>query len=200
MNKIGFILELKDKLSALPKSEVEERLSFYCEMIEDRIEDGLSEEEAVEEIGTVDEIARQIASEIPLTKIVKENIKPKRKLSTVEIVLLVLGAPLWVSLIVAATSVVASVYVSMWSVIVSLWATDFAIFISGIAATVYGICLLLQGNAASGFAMIGISLSAVGLSVLGYYGCKALTLGTVALTKLIIKGIKRCFVRRDVEK
>ena len=44
MNKIGFILELKDKLSALPKSEVEERLSFYCEMIEDRIEDGLSEE------------------------------------------------------------------------------------------------------------------------------------------------------------
>lgn len=82
MTKLQFLLSLHNKLSGLPQNEIEERLNFYSEMIEDRIEDGLSEEEAVSEIGTVDEIAEQIVSDIPLTKIVKEKIKPKRLICT----------------------------------------------------------------------------------------------------------------------
>ena len=80
MTKLQFLLSLHNKLSGLPQNEIEERLNFYSEMIEDRIEDGLSEEEAVSEIGTVDEIAEQIVSDIPLTKIAKEKIKPKRRI------------------------------------------------------------------------------------------------------------------------
>ena len=52
MTKIKFLIELHNRLSGLPKDDVEERLSFYSEMIEDRIEDGLSEEEAVEAVAT----------------------------------------------------------------------------------------------------------------------------------------------------
>ena len=98
MTKLNFILALNDKLSDLPKQEVEERLNFYAEMIEDRIEDGLSEEEAVAAVGTVDEIAKHIIKDIPLTKIAIEKIKPKRRLKTWEIVLLIAGAPLWIRL------------------------------------------------------------------------------------------------------
>ena len=47
MNKLEFIAELRDRLSGLPQGEVEERLSFYSEMIDDRMEDGVSEKEAV---------------------------------------------------------------------------------------------------------------------------------------------------------
>ena len=73
MTKVNFLFELRDKLSGLPTEDIEERLNFYSEMIEDRMEEGLSEEDAVAAIGTTDEIAKQIISEIPFTKIAKEK-------------------------------------------------------------------------------------------------------------------------------
>ena len=60
MNKQEFIRQLSEKLSGLPQTDIEERLAFYSEMIDDRMEDGISEEEAVLAIGDVDSIARQI--------------------------------------------------------------------------------------------------------------------------------------------
>ena len=53
MTKLQFLLALHDKLAGLPQNEVEERLNFYSEMIEDRMEEGLSEEEAVLAAGDV---------------------------------------------------------------------------------------------------------------------------------------------------
>ncbi len=51
MSKQEFLAQLKDGLSGLPQSDIEERVAFYEEMIDDRIEEGLSEEQAVSEIG-----------------------------------------------------------------------------------------------------------------------------------------------------
>ena len=50
MNKKEFLSELQSKLCGLPQKDVDEHLSFYSEAIDDRIEDGLSEEEAEEQI------------------------------------------------------------------------------------------------------------------------------------------------------
>jgi hypothetical protein len=41
MNKQEFLTALKKALSPLSKADLEERLSFYSEMIDDRIEEGL---------------------------------------------------------------------------------------------------------------------------------------------------------------
>ena len=111
MTKIKFVLELRDRLSGLPREDIEERLEFYSEMIDDRMEEGLSEEEAVAAIGSVDEIASQIIVKTPLVKVAKEKIKSKRKLRTWEIVLLALGSPIWLSLLIVAFSVIISVFV-----------------------------------------------------------------------------------------
>ena len=46
MNKDLFMNELMARLSGLPQADIEERLAFYSEMIDDRIEDGMTEEEA----------------------------------------------------------------------------------------------------------------------------------------------------------
>ena len=73
MNKQEFLTRLRKGLSGLPQEDIEERLTFYSEMIDDRIEEGLSEEEAVAAIGSPDEIAEQIIGEIPIKKIVKEK-------------------------------------------------------------------------------------------------------------------------------
>lgn len=79
MTKLNFLISLKDRLSALPCEELEERLNFYSEMIEDRMKEGLSEEEAVSTVGTVDEIASQIVSEVPRAKAENKKSKPKKR-------------------------------------------------------------------------------------------------------------------------
>ena len=63
MTQMRFLLELHERLSVLPEEEIEERLAFYNEMIADHMEEGLSEEEAVAAIGSVDEIASQIIAD-----------------------------------------------------------------------------------------------------------------------------------------
>ena len=47
MNKEEFLNSLRKRLKGLPNNEIEERISFYSEMIDDRVEEGMSEEEAI---------------------------------------------------------------------------------------------------------------------------------------------------------
>ena len=51
MRKQEFLVQLRKGLSGLPQDEIEERLTFYEEMLDDRIEEGLSEEQAVLAVG-----------------------------------------------------------------------------------------------------------------------------------------------------
>ena len=197
MTKREFIHALRAKLSGLPPKEAWERLDFYAEAIEDRIEEGCSEEEAVAELGSVDEIASQILADIPLSAMVKEKIKTRRRLRTWEIVLLAAGSPIWVSLLIAAFAVLISLYAVLWSVIVTLWAVDVsfgACFLGGIAA---GVLFFIVGNPILGLLMIGAGLVLAGLSIFLFFGCLQATKGTIWLTGKIVLGIKRCFVRKE---
>ena len=63
MNKLEFLKRLRKSLSGVSKKEKKERLNFYEEMIEDYIEEGLTEEQAVSKIGSTENIARQIKAE-----------------------------------------------------------------------------------------------------------------------------------------
>ena len=96
MNKTEFLDGLKSRLSSLPPKEIEERLCFYAEMIEDRIEDGLSEDDAVLSIGTVEDIADEILAQSNSDK--KEM--HKGKIKAWHIVLLIAGSPIWGSLLI----------------------------------------------------------------------------------------------------
>ena len=139
MNKTEFLNKLRTALNGIPQDDIEERVSFYGEMIDDRMEEGLTEEEAVSGIGPIDEIVTQTLSEVPLTKLVKEKVKPKRELRAWEIVLIILGFPLWFSLFVAAFAVVLSLYIVLWALLISLWAVMVsfaAVALAGIAVSV----------------------------------------------------------------
>lgn len=197
MNKIEFIESLRRGLSGLPKNEIDERLDFYCEMIADRVEDGFSEEDAVNEIGSVEEIAEQIVADIPLSKLVKVKVKPKRKLRVWEIVLITVGSPIWLSLLISLVAVIFSLYVSWWSVIVSLWSVFVSAIGSSLGAIAVGIMNICTDNVLSGIAMIGAVLVLAGISILLYYGCMAATKATLTLTKKIVLGIKCCFIRKE---
>ena len=47
MTKEGFLAQLRQQLWALPEADRQNSLDYYAEMIDDRMEEGLSEEEAV---------------------------------------------------------------------------------------------------------------------------------------------------------
>lgn len=199
MTKMQFLMSLHNKLSGLPQNEIEERLNFYSEMIEDRIEEGISEEEAVAQIGTVDEIAEQIVADIPLTKIAKEKIKPKRRIKAWEIVLLILGAPLWLSVLIAIFAVIFSFYVSLWAVIISLWASFVAIIGGAFGGIMGGIVLCIYKSGLTGVALISAGLVCAGISIFFFFGCKAATKGILLLTKKIILTLKKSFIKKGEE-
>ena len=63
MGKQEFLEALRRELSGLPASEADRSASFIEEMIDDRIEDGASEVEAVAALGDPSEVARSIVAE-----------------------------------------------------------------------------------------------------------------------------------------
>jgi len=197
MTKTEFLSELRKKLSGLPEADINRSLDYYAEMIDDCVEDGLEEAAAVESLGSIDGIADQILKDIPLPKLVKEKIKPKRTLRAWEIVLIVLGSPVWLPLLIAAVAVVLSLYAVLWSLIISVWAvfgTTVGVSVGGIFS---GAAFAFTGNALAGIALIGATLVCAGLSVFIYFGCMSATKGTLILTKKIALGIKKCFVKKE---
>ncbi len=197
MRKQEFLDSLRAKLIGLPKKDLEERLAFYGEVIDDRIEEGRTEEEAVLDIGSVDEISAQIISDIPFVKIAKERIKPKRRWRTWEIVLLILGSPIWLSLAIAAFAVILSLYVVLWSVIISVWAVFASLVACVFGGVLAGVIFTVSGNALVGVATIGACIACAGISIFLFFGCRASTKGIILLTRNIALGIKKCFVKKE---
>ena len=197
MNKQEFLTALRQGLSGLPIEDTEERLNFYSEMIDDQVEEGKSEEEAVASIGSVDEILSQILSEVPLTQIVKKKIKPKRRLRTWEIVLLAVGSPLWLSLGVAAFAVLISVYAVLWCMVATAWSVFGSLVGCAAGCVAVGVVWICFGELLSGLFLIFASLVLAGLSIFGFFGCHRATVGTAKLTRLIAFGVKKMFVSKE---
>ena len=200
MLKQEFLNALKEKLSGLPQADIEERLTFYGEMIDDRMEEGLSEEKAVEAIGLVDEVVSQILAETPLTKIVKEKIKPKRKMRAWEIVLLILGFPLWFPLSITAIVLILVFYIVLWTLVICLWAIEIALWASALACLVGAVGLFIMGQPIPALGVLGAALIVTSLSIFLFFACKAATVGTAKLAERIIHGIKRLFVGKEKTK
>ena len=200
MLKQEFLNALRDRLTGLPQADIEERLTFYGEMIDDRMEEGLSEEEAVAQMGTVDEVVSQIVAETPLTKIVKEKIKPKRKMRAWEIVLLVLGFPLWFPLLITAFVLILVFFIVLWTLVICLWAIEVALWASALACLVGAIGLFITKQPVPAIGAIGAALILTALSIFLFFGCKAATVGTAKLAKKIVHGIKRLFVGKEKTK
>lgn len=196
MNKSEFLAALREKLNGVPEDDINKSLDFYAEMIDDRVEDGMSEEEAVEALGSMEEIIAQILSEVSLPKLVKEKVKPKQALKAWEVVLLVLGAPIWVPIVLALCSVVLSAYLAVWMMIISLYVLDLSVALSGLALIGLAFGALIQSNFAVFGMMFGCGLILMGLSVLLFFGFNLVTKGILWLSKKILIGIKGLFIKK----
>lgn len=196
MNKNDFLATLRERLNGLPEEDITKSLDFYGEMIDDRAEDGMSEVEAVEALGNIEDIISQILSEVSLPRLVKEKVKPKRELKTWEIVLLILGAPLWIPLVLAVILTALAIYVSVWSLIIALYSADLSIAVSGLASIGISVVLLFDGQFVSFGTLFGIGLVFTGLSILLFFAFNYVTKGILWLSKKALIGIKGWFIKK----
>lgn len=97
--------------------------------------------------------------------------------------LIVLGAPLWIPLLIAAFAVALALYVTLWAVIVSLWAVTLAAAASAVWGIVAGAGTVYHLGGFLGLAYVGAGLASAGVAALFFLGCTEMTRGTAILTK-----------------
>ena len=199
MDKLDFLLALGQRLDVLSDEDRRASLDYYSEMLDDLIESGMTEQEAVASLGSVDAIAEEILMDVPLPRLVKAKMKGKRRMTGTELTLLIVGFPIWFPLLISVFAVIFSVYVSLWAVVISLYAADLSLAASAPAALVGAILLFVAGEPASALLFLGAMLVLAGLSILLFHGCNAAAKGVVRLGKLTLRGIKACFIRKKGE-
>ena len=201
MSRDAFIGELRHRMAGLPQEIVDRTVEYYSELVADSVEDGLSEEEAVSRLGSIDEIVANVVKDTPLTQIVQTRVQEKKAkgVSAWVIVLLVLGAPVWLPLLIAGLVVILALFIALWAVVIALWAAVAAVILTGIAAMAGGVIELVRVHLAQGLVLLGGGLMCLGLCALLYLLRKLITVGPVKLCKWIWTGIKSLFVGRKGE-
>ena len=114
MRKQEFLNQLAAALAGMDREERYRTLSYYDELIDDRMEDGQDEEQAVAGLGDPGQVAQELLGE-------EEPAAPKvtgRKVWV--IVLLVLGFPLWGSLLLAGVCLLLALFILLFVPVVIL--------------------------------------------------------------------------------
>lgn len=109
MTRDEFLGRLGELLACLPAEQVEETKAFYAEAIADRMEDGMSEEEAVAAMGTPGEVAEATLDDLPAVP--RAIAKTLRRSTVLLWVLTIVGSPVWVPLLAAFAAVAVTVYI-----------------------------------------------------------------------------------------
>ena len=195
MTKQLFLNELSAALHGLSREERYRTLSYYDELIDDRVEDGQSEEEAVESLGSPEQIAREILGEE------EPPVSTGTGRKVWLIILLVLGFPFWGSLLLAAAIVLLCVYICLFLPAFVLGVMALA-FLAGALIGVVGTPFLiwdvglLTGGLPAGLFQLGMSVALLGLAVLSALGFYFTGKATVKAGRAIWRGIRRSFSKK----
>lgn len=195
MNKQEYLAAIRSKLKSMPAEDVDRFMDYYSEMIDDRVEDGLSEEAAVADMVSPDEAVEQILDEMPLAKIVKEKIKPKHELKAWEVILIVLGSPVWIPLLMTAAILVLTLWIVAFALLISFYAVVLSFAVAGICGIVGVIPLLIAHSPYAAILMLGAALIGTGIAILFIISVKPVTVGIFKVCKASVNGIKRMFVK-----
>ena len=197
MTRIEFLDELKNLIKDYPAEEAEKSIEYYGEMIDDRIEDGMSEEDAVKSLGDIKDIAKEI--EMPIKTIGKKKVKEKKedKPPTWVVVLLIIGFPVWAPLLLGLGITAFSLYIALWSIVLAFWAVDAALFLAVIAGLLAIGITMIKGSMLSAIIYFGVTLVLIGLALLGLIGCFYASKGLAALFAAIFRSIKKKLISKN---
>ncbi len=181
MDKKEFIKELEQYLCDLPKDERTRSLDFYSEMIDDRVEDGESEEDAVAGLGSPRSVAEGIMENTA------GNISRRSKISPWMIVLAVMASPIWLPILVSAAAVALSLFVSIWSVILSFAAAALGIAAGAVGGAAVSVAMFVTQPFMDAVFILGCSIMLAGIAIFAVYAAERLIVLSAKGTALLFK-------------
>ncbi len=196
MSKADFLRLLERALAQLSEEERQKNLEYYSELLDDMMEEGMTEAEATAKLGSPNQIAQSILQEMPLGKLVSTRMKPKSGWTPLAIVLAVVGSPVWVPLLLAAVAVVLAVFVSIWALGFAAVAVVLGLVVAVVATPIIAIKAATL-TLPVGLLLLGAGLVLLGLCVLG--GLMAVELCKLLwqLTVWLAHKVKGLFIRKE---
>ena len=194
MNKREYLDRLEDLLACLSKEQRAESLSFYEEMIDDRIEEGMTEEEAVAALDAPGIAAEAILDELPAVP--RAVAKTRRKSRVLLWAAVIVGSPIWLSLLVAFLIVAVTVYVCIWMLAVCIWVVAAAFVIAfpvSLLLAFWGVCV---GNVPYALAQAGMGLVGLAVGALCFKGAWVASKQLVRLSRIWLAKMASPFVKR----
>ena len=199
MTKLEFLAALAGRLSLLSQEERQKSIDFYSEMIDDRLEEGMSEDEAVASLEPVEVIAREILCDQPLADLLRARTSVSagtKRHSVLQTILLILGFPIWFPLLLTGVILVLCVYLVIWCLIISVYAVVAALGLSALTAVVTGF-VFIASHPASCLLCIGAGAVLAGLCVFAFIGSRALSLWLIQWTVRLGRWVKSLLVRKE---
>ena len=244
MNKKDFLDEVRTRLAGLSESDIQNALDFYVEAIDDHIEDGLTEDQAVSAVGTPEEVAEKILMDTPLPTLIKTQAQAmsqkqanttdqtaqanqtaqtyqsaqtagmsgnptpvipapaaaqparKSKLSPWAIVLIVLGAPVWLPLTIALGAVALAIVMAIFALILAVVVAVLGAAIGGVVAIFASLVAIVMGEGVHGLVQLAAALILVGLALLLFIPLKAGFIWLIELAGRFAGWVKFKFVSR----
>ena len=186
MNKENFFRQLKSLLSSMDKAECDKFIRYYEEIFEDYKEDGLTDEEIINKIGSPQSIARNILGN-------QDTINTKAPTNKMLItILLILGFPLWGSLLIAFLSIVFSFFIVILCAPFTTGVISFSLFAASIMSII-GFPFMVSEILPVGIVQLGFGISSLGIAILSGILTLYLSKRIIIATKKVASKILNMF-------
>lgn len=205
MRKAEFLARLDANLDFMEEQERRATLQFYDEQLEDRIDDGMTEEEAVASLESPQDVARNLndfrttqssqAAAAPTTGFASYSTEKKVLVVLGIIFALIILSPIIFSLIAAVFSVVLFIV----SIILALALAAIGFVILGIALFTMAI-LLIPSSPPSALAHLGMSIVSFALAILSGLATYYASYGLIKLAKFTYRSTKNAAEKRKAKK
>ncbi|MED0866723.1 DUF1700 domain-containing protein [Bacillus safensis] len=175
MNKKDFLSSLKKHLHLLGDKDSDRFIEYYDEMIEDYQEDGYSEQEAVQQVGQPAMIAEGIMKEQGIKTVQVQTFGEK----ATRLSILILGFPLWGSILATVFLLILSVYMVIWCIPLVTGALTLTGLLGGFWSII-GSPFIFQDGLHVVVTQVGVGILLLGVGLLS-------GIATAYLTKLFVQ-------------
>lgn len=169
MTKQEYLAELRRALGELPADEVARTCAFYEEMIDDRVEAGMAEQDAVAQMEPPAEAAARILDELPTVPRALARAQAARRTGCGTAALwaaVIVGSPLWASVLAAALACVLCGVIVLCIPIAVAWVLAVA-FLGCVPVAIYAaVCAALAGSGTIALFDLGVGLGMGGAGLL----------------------------------
>ncbi len=168
MTKREFFDALTARMKSLPKEEQNRVIRYYNEVLEDYMEDGMTESEAVAQLEDVDTIAKRILLEYAMESHNKAPVeanpvykaeKYKKQGNVLMVVLALITIPFWGSILVSLLGAVFAIAAALFCIPISLGA-------AAIGCMAMTPVLIFTGQVGKGFFVLAAGLICVALTMI----------------------------------